>query len=203
MREIGFLHKPVSIYAHRAASGTHPMKLRAAMAVKEGRNLETRQSLRQRVTTIAPASPVLTARGACLVHRRRPRRSSSLSASSSSMFGTARNALQLSRLRFYSALIPIAAAQRPRNVSTVSFDPTIRQFLVKLAEHQPCFSMHSSSVSIMHEPRIFYQTLLVRTNALYGRAGYSGVVSARLWYGMQNIDCFSPHSISDMKTSNL
>ncbi|TFK94834.1 hypothetical protein K466DRAFT_475480 [Polyporus arcularius HHB13444] len=76
------------------------------------------------------------------------------------MFGTARNALHLSRLRIYSALLPIAAAQRPRNVSTVSFDPTIRQFLVKLAEHQPCFSMHSSSVSIMHEPRLFYQTLL-------------------------------------------
>ncbi len=88
--------------------------------------------------------------------------SSSLSDASSSMFGTARNALHLSRLRIYSALLPIAAAQRPRNVSTVSFDPTIRQFLVKLAEHQPCFSMHSSSVSIMHEPRLFYQTLLVR-----------------------------------------
>ncbi|KAI9065419.1 hypothetical protein FKP32DRAFT_1665412 [Trametes sanguinea] len=76
------------------------------------------------------------------------------------MFNTARNALSKSRLRVYSALLPIAAAQRPRNVSTVSFDPTIRQFLVKLAEHQPCFSMRSSDVSIMHEPRLFYQTLL-------------------------------------------
>ncbi|TBU50307.1 CDP-diacylglycerol-glycerol-3-phosphate 3-phosphatidyltransferase [Dichomitus squalens] len=76
------------------------------------------------------------------------------------MFGAARSALQLSRLRICSTLLPIAAAQRPRNVSTVSFEPTIRQFLVKLSEHQPCFAMNSSSVSIMHEPRIFYQTLL-------------------------------------------
>ncbi|KAI0780539.1 hypothetical protein BD413DRAFT_463267 [Trametes elegans] len=76
------------------------------------------------------------------------------------MFGTARNALRLSRLRVYSAVLPIAAAQRPRNVSTASFDPTIRQFLVKLAEQQPCFAMNSSSVSILQEPRLFYQTLL-------------------------------------------
>lgn len=70
--------------------------------------------------------------------------------------------LRLSRLRLYSTLLPIAAVHRPRNVSTSSFDPTIRQFLVKLAEQQPCFSMRSSSVSILHEPRLFYQTLLVR-----------------------------------------
>ncbi|KAI0672826.1 hypothetical protein C8Q78DRAFT_1021589 [Trametes maxima] len=76
------------------------------------------------------------------------------------MFGTARSALLHSRLRIYSAVLPIAASQRPRNVSTASFDPTIRQFLVKLAEHQPCFSMSSSNVSILHEPRLFYQTLL-------------------------------------------
>ncbi|KAI0807808.1 hypothetical protein C8Q74DRAFT_1343406 [Fomes fomentarius] len=68
--------------------------------------------------------------------------------------------LRLSRLRLYSPLLPIAAVHRPRNVSTSSFDPTIRQFLVKLAEQQPCFSMRSSSVSILHEPRLFYQTLL-------------------------------------------
>ncbi|KAI0636588.1 hypothetical protein C8Q77DRAFT_1189038 [Trametes polyzona] len=76
------------------------------------------------------------------------------------MFNTARNALLHSRFRVCSALVPIAAAQRPRNISTAPFDPTIRQFLVKLAEHQPCFSMSSSSVSILHEPRLFYQTLL-------------------------------------------
>ncbi|KAL7283697.1 hypothetical protein ACG7TL_003133 [Trametes sanguinea] len=60
------------------------------------------------------------------------------------MFNTARNALSKSRLRVCSALLPVAAAQRPRKVSTVSFDPTIRQFLVKLAEHQPCFNTASS-----------------------------------------------------------
>ncbi|EIW60226.1 CDP-diacylglycerol--glycerol-3-phosphate 3-phosphatidyltransferase [Trametes versicolor FP-101664 SS1] len=60
----------------------------------------------------------------------------------------------------YSAVLPIAAAQKPRNISTASFDPSIRQFLVKLAEHQPCFSMSSANVAIMHEPRLFYQTLL-------------------------------------------
>ncbi|KAI0362536.1 hypothetical protein OH77DRAFT_1388512 [Trametes cingulata] len=76
------------------------------------------------------------------------------------MFGTARNALFRSRLRLYSAILPVAAAHRPRNISTASFDPTIRQFLVKLAEHQPCFSMNSSHVSILHEPQLFYQKLL-------------------------------------------
>ncbi|KAH9945777.1 CDP-diacylglycerol-glycerol-3-phosphate 3-phosphatidyltransferase [Epithele typhae] len=76
------------------------------------------------------------------------------------MFGAARNALHLSRLRLLPALLPVVASQRPRHVSTASFDPTIRQFLVKLGEHQPCFSMHSSKVTIMHEPRIFYQNLL-------------------------------------------
>ncbi|KAI0748459.1 hypothetical protein C8Q80DRAFT_1104426 [Daedaleopsis nitida] len=76
------------------------------------------------------------------------------------MFGATRNALRFSRARIYSILLPIAAVHRPRNVSTVSFDPTIRQLLVRLAEQQPCFSMHSSSVSIMREPRLFYQTLL-------------------------------------------
>ncbi|KAI8989810.1 hypothetical protein BD414DRAFT_485242 [Trametes punicea] len=76
------------------------------------------------------------------------------------MFGTARNALFQSRWRVISAVLPIAAVQKPRTVSTASFDPKIRQFLVKLAEHQPCFPMSSSSVSIIHEPRLFYQALL-------------------------------------------
>ncbi|KAI0665236.1 hypothetical protein C8Q70DRAFT_904383 [Cubamyces menziesii] len=76
------------------------------------------------------------------------------------MFGTARNALLKSRIRICSVLLPSAVLQRPRNVSTTSFDPSIRQFLVKLAEHQPCFAMKSSDVSILHEPRLFYQTLL-------------------------------------------
>ena len=80
---------------------------------------------------------------------------------SCSMFGAARNALRLHALRLSPALLPIATAQRPRNVSTASFDPAIRQFLVKLAEHQPCFSIPSSAISIMHEPRVFYQSLLV------------------------------------------
>ncbi|KAI0373051.1 hypothetical protein BV20DRAFT_1014418 [Pilatotrama ljubarskyi] len=76
------------------------------------------------------------------------------------MFGTARNALSRSSLRLYSAILPVAATHRPRKLSTDSFDPTIRQFLVKLAEHQPCFSLSSSDVSILHEPRVFYRTLL-------------------------------------------
>lgn len=81
---------------------------------------------------------------------------------SSAMFSSARSALLHSRWRMYSAVLPIAAAQKPRNISAASFDPAIRQFLVKLAEHQPCFSMSSANIAIMHEPRLFYQTLLVR-----------------------------------------
>lgn len=80
----------------------------------------------------------------------------------SSMFNTARNALLHSRWRVYSAVLPVAVQQRPRTISTASFDPTIRQFLVKLGEQQPCFPMNSASVSILHEPRLFYQTLIVR-----------------------------------------
>ncbi|OBZ65702.1 CDP-diacylglycerol--glycerol-3-phosphate 3-phosphatidyltransferase [Grifola frondosa] len=56
--------------------------------------------------------------------------------------------------------LSLVAIQRSRPLSTSSFDPAVRQFLVKLAEHQPCFSMSSSSVHILHEPRLFYQSLL-------------------------------------------
>ncbi|KAI0822780.1 hypothetical protein BC628DRAFT_1456632 [Trametes gibbosa] len=107
------------------------------------------------------------------------------------MFNAARNALLHTRWRVYSAVLPIAAAQRPRNISTASFDPTIRQFLVKLAEHQPCFPMNSSSVSILHEPRLFYQTLL----SMIRNARHRLLISS-LYIGSEDIEL-----IDALKTS--
>ncbi|KAH9952145.1 CDP-diacylglycerol-glycerol-3-phosphate 3-phosphatidyltransferase [Amylocystis lapponica] len=51
-------------------------------------------------------------------------------------------------------------AKRASTLSTAAYDPAIRQFITKLAEHQPCYSMRSADVHIMHEPRSFYQCLL-------------------------------------------
>ncbi|KAH9852718.1 hypothetical protein C2E23DRAFT_824988 [Lenzites betulinus] len=99
------------------------------------------------------------------------------------MFNTARNALLHSRWRVYSAVLPVAVQQRPRTISTASFDPTIRQFLVKLGEQQPCFPMNSSSVSILHEPRLFYQTLI----SMIRNARYRVFISS-LYIGSEDIE---------------
>ncbi|GBE81880.1 hypothetical protein BKA93DRAFT_743850 [Sparassis latifolia] len=62
--------------------------------------------------------------------------------------------------RHYDRKLANVAVHRSRSLSTVSFDPFIRQFVSKLAERQPCFPMSSSDVHIMHEPQDFYQCLL-------------------------------------------
>ena len=65
------------------------------------------------------------------------------------------------------ALSPICAVNRSRRLqcsrrfSTSTLPPSIQRFTHELANQQPCFAMSASGVSILTEPRQFYQILLV------------------------------------------
>ncbi|EPS96851.1 hypothetical protein FOMPIDRAFT_1129671 [Fomitopsis schrenkii] len=64
------------------------------------------------------------------------------------------------------ALSPICAVNRSRHLrcskrfSTSTLPPSIQRFTHELANEQPCYAMSASNVSILAEPRQFYQSLL-------------------------------------------
>lgn len=70
------------------------------------------------------------------------------------------------------ALSPICAVNRSRHLrcskrfSTSTLPPSIQRFTHELANEQPCYAMSASNVSILAEPRQFYQSLLVSPSTI-------------------------------------